>query len=316
MKLKGLFLSALVALASCGGSDTQTAEGGESAAPLAGTIKIDGSSTVYPITAGVAEYFAEDYPDVEVLIGVSGTGGGFKKFSIGETDISDASRPIKDKEKVVCEENGIGYQQLTVAYDGLAVVINKENDWVDYLTVAELKKIWANADDKAETWADVREGWPTEKIELYGPGDASGTFDYFNEAIIGKEGSSRTDYNSSENDNVLVKGIADDKFAMGYFGLAYYEENKDKLNVVPVGEEGTAVAPSLETVMNKTYEPLSRPIFIYLSSKAVERPEVVKFIEFYQENASEVATAVGYIPLPEDEMKEQQEIFKAFLPKE
>lgn len=316
MKIKALFLSALVALASCGGGSTETAtEGGEAAEKLSGTIKIDGSSTVYPITAGVAEYFAEDFADVEVLVGVSGTGGGFKKFAVGETDISDASRPIKEKEAVICKENNINYQKLTVAYDGLAVVINPKNDWVDHLTVEELKKIWINADDNAKTWADVREGWPEEAITLYGPGTASGTFDYFNEAIIGKEASSRTDYNSSENDNVLVKGIADDKNALGYFGLAYYEENKDKLKIVPVDGGTGAIAPSMETVMNKSYAPLSRPIFIYVSDAVVARPEVKKFVEFYQENAAEISKLVGYIPLTEEESAAEVEAFKAFSAK-
>lgn len=316
MKIKALFLSALVALASCGGGSTETAtEGSEAAEKLSGTIKIDGSSTVYPITAGVAEYFAEDFEDVEVLVGVSGTGGGFKKFAVGETDISDASRPIKNKEAKICEENNIKYQKLTVAYDGLAVVINPKNDWVDHLTVEELKKIWINADDNAKTWADVREGWPAEPITLYGPGTASGTFDYFNEAIIGKEASSRTDYNSSENDNVLVKGIADDKNALGYFGLAYYEENKDKLKIVPVDGGTGAIAPSMETVMNKTYAPLSRPIFIYVSDVAVARPEVKKFVEFYQENAVEISKMVGYIPLTAEETAVEIEAFKAFSAK-
>lgn len=317
MKIKAIFFSALVALASCGGGSSDSAkEGGEGTAEkLSGTIKIDGSSTVYPITAGVAEYFAEDFEDVEVLVGVSGTGGGFKKFAVGETDISDASRPIKEKEAVICEENNIKYQKLTVAYDGLAVVINPKNDWVDHLTVEELKKIWINADDNAKTWADVREGWPEEAITLYGPGTASGTFDYFNEAIIGKEASSRTDYNSSENDNVLVKGIADDKNALGYFGLAYYEENKDKLKIVPVDGGTGAIAPSMETVMNKTYAPLSRPIFIYVSDAAVARPEVKKFVEFYQSNAAEISKMVGYIPLTEEESAAEVEAFKAFSAK-
>lgn len=313
MKIKALFLSALVALASCGGGSTENTD--STTEKLSGTIKIDGSSTVYPITAGVAEYFAEDFGDVEVLVGVSGTGGGFKKFAVGETDISDASRPIKDKEATICAENNIKYQKLTVAYDGLAVVVNQQNTWVDHLTVEELKKIWINADDNAKTWADVRAGWPAEPITLYGPGTASGTFDYFNEAIIGEDGASRTDYNSSENDNVLVKGIADDKNALGYFGLAYYEENKDKLKIVPVDGGTGAIAPSMETVMNKSYAPLSRPIFIYVSDVAAKRPEVKKFVEFYQEKAAEISKMVGYIPLTEAESAAEKEAFKAFISK-
>lgn len=311
MKIKALYLSALIALASCGGGNTEStnADGSEK---LSGTIKIDGSSSVYPITAGVAEYFAEEQPDVEVLVGVSGTGGGFKKFSTGETDISDASRPIKDSEAEVCTQNNIKYQQLTVAYDGLAVVVNPKNTWVNQLTVAELKKIWENSDNKVQTWADVRAEWPADEITLYGPGDASGTFDYFNEAIIGKGGSSRTDYNSSENDNVLVKGIADDVNALGYFGLAYYEENADKLKIVPVDGGNGPVAPSMETVMNKSYDPLSRPIFIYVAGQASKRAEVKAFIDFYLANAEEVSKLVGYIPMTAQEQKEQVQIFNDF----
>ena len=311
MKLKSLYLSALVALASCGGGNTETtnADGSEK---LSGTIKIDGSSTVYPITAGVAEYFAEEQPEVEVLVGVSGTGGGFQKFSIGETDISDASRPIKESEAEICTQNNIKYQQLTVAYDGLAVVVNPNNTWVNQLTVAELKKIWENTDNKVETWADIRAEWPAEKITLYGPGDASGTFDYFNEAIIGKNASSRTDYNSSENDNVLVKGIADDVNALGYFGLAYYEENKDKLKIVPVDGGNGPVVPSMETVMDKSYHPLSSPIFIYVADQASKRAEVKSFIDFDLANAEEVSKLVGYIPMTEKEQKEQVQIFNDF----
>lgn len=307
MKITNVYLLALVFLASCGGSTEKSTMANPS-----GTIKIDGSSTVYPITAGIAEYFAEEEPDVEVLVGVSGTGGGFKKFSIGETDISNASRPISEAEAEVCAQNDIKYQKLIVAYDGLAVVVHPKNTWVDELTVEELKKIWENSDNNVQTWSDIREGWPKDEIALYGPGDASGTFDYFNEVIIGENSSSRTDYNSSENDNVLVKGVADDINALGYFGLAYVEENIDKLKVVPIDNGDGGVLPSKETVMNKSYAPLSRPIYIYVTNKASKRVEVKRFIDFYLSNAEEVSKLVGYIPMTKEENKEQIKIFNDF----
>jgi len=316
MKIKHLLIGALaLSLFSCGGGNTENATS-EETSELAGTIKIDGSSTVYPITAGVAEYFGEVNPKVEVLVGVSGTGGGFKKFAVGETDINDASRSIKDEEKATCETNKIAFQELAVAYDGLAVVVNKGNDWANDITVEELKKIWAEAPEKAILWSDVRATWPKEKITLYGPGTASGTYDYFNEEIIGKGVACRTDYNSSENDNVLIKGISDDKFALGYFGLAYYEENASTLKVLGVNGGSGVVIPSMETVMNKTYTPLSRKIFIYVSSVAVKKPEVVKFVDFYLDNTAKVSKEVGYIPLPEAEGAEQKKIFQEFASKQ
>lgn len=303
-KIAALGLVAL--LASCGSSSSE----GEG---LSGKVSIDGSSTVYPITAGIAEYYGEENDNVEVLVGVSGTGGGFKKFCIGQTDINDASRPIKDKEIAVAEENNITYQQLSVAYDGIAVVINPANDWVDHITTEELQNIWKSDAGADLKWSDIREGWPEEKIQLYGPGDASGTYDYFNEAILGKELSCRNDYNASENDNMLVKGVADDKYALGYFGLAYYEENKETLKVAPVKDgENAPVTPSLTTVMDKSYSPLSRPIFIYVSSEAIKKAQVKSFVEFYLENAAEVSKKVGYIPMTEEEYTAQKDIFQSF----
>lgn len=301
-------------MSSCGGSSSSS-EGTSDESQEKVNILIDGSSTVFPITAGIAEYYGEDNPNVDVTVGVSGTGGGFRKFCVGEIDINDASRPIKDKEAKIAEENNIKYTQVTVAYDGLAVVVSKENDFIDFMTVEELKKLWENSEDKVTLWSQIREGWPEEEIQLYGPGDASGTFDYFVEAIIGKEGSSRVDYNSSENDNVLVKGVADSKFALGYFGLAYYEENKDKLNLVPVEAGNGPISPSLETVMDKSYAPLSRPIFMYVSDKAAAKPKVAEFVNYYLDKAAEVSKMVGYIPLPENEYKAQKESFSAFVGK-
>lgn len=274
-------------------------------ATLKGRIKIDGSSTVYPITEAVAEEFQAKYPKVRVTVGISGTGGGFKKFGRRETDISDASRPIKPIEVERCKKNGVEYIELPVAYDGLAVVVNPKNTWCDYLTVRELKKIWEPAAElKITRWNQIRPEWPDKEIHLYGPGVDSGTFDYFTEAICGKSGASRGDFTPSEDDNVLVQGIATDELGLGFFGLAYYEENKDKLKLVGIDDENPTngngpIMPSLDTVRNGTYQPLSRPIFIYVNKKAAERPEVAEFIRFYMTNAAPLVKEVGYIPLPD-----------------
>lgn len=286
-------------LFSCGSKSPSTEE-----SKLSGEIKIDGSSTVYPITEAIAEEFRRNQPDVKVSIGVSGTGGGFKKFSRNESDINDASRPIKDEEAQTCKENNISYIQLTIAIDGLAVIVNKENTWVDHITVEELKKIWEPAAQGTITkWSQIRAGWPDEPFNLYGPGVASGTYDYFTEAIVGKSGSSRGDFTASEDDNVLVQGISGDKNALGFFGLAYFEENQDNLKLIGVDNGSGVVIPTPETVKNGTYAPLSRPIFIYVSNAAAKRPEVVKFVNFYLENASTLVPDVGYIALPDAEYK-------------
>jgi phosphate transport system substrate-binding protein len=290
--------------------------GAVGAARKANIIEIDGSSTVYPITEAVAEEFGKLYREVKVVVGISGTGGGFKRFGTGETDISDASRPIKAKEIEVCKQNNIEYIELPIAYDGLAVMVNPKNKWVDSLTVAELKKIWEpNAQEVVTKWSQVREGFPDKEIRLFGPGTDSGTFDYFTEVICGKSGASRGDYTASEDDNVLVQGIASDEFALGYFGLAYYEQNQDKLKIVPVddGDDTNgkgAIAPSQETVRNGTYRPLSRPIFIYVKVKSLEKNEVRNFVDFYIKNAPELSKEVGYIPLPDDVYKSSMEKFQ------
>jgi phosphate transport system substrate-binding protein len=300
-----------IALVACGGSEQKS-----SPSELKGTIKIDGSSTVYPVTEAVAEEFRSIQPGINVTVGVSGTGGGFKKFMRGEIDINDASRPIKAKEADACAEIGIGYQELSVAYDGLAVLVNPENDWVDYLTVEELKKIWLpKAQGQVMYWDQVREGWPHEELHLFGPGVASGTYDYFAEAICGKKVGTRGDYTASEDDHVLVQGIATDKNALGFFGLAYYEENKDKLKLIGVDNGNGVVMPSLETVGNGSYAPLSRPIFIYVSSLAVEKEEVKEFVSFYLESASSLVSEVGYIPLPNAEYAKEIDTFNAFINK-
>lgn len=276
-------------------------------------IRIDGSSTVYPITEAVAEEFQKAKRGaVKVTVGISGTGGGFKKFCRGETDISDASRPILKEEIAVCKQQGIEYIELPVAYDGLAVVVNPKNTWVKSLTVADLKKMWEpSAQGKVMKWNGVRPEWPDAKLNLFGPGADSGTFDYFTEAIVGKSKSSRGDFTASEDDNVLVQGIAGDKNALGYFGLAYYEENKKRLKVMPIINPATnkEVTPSIQTVMDGTYSPLSRPLFIYISKKSVEKPEVKDFINYYLKNADKLTKEVRYVPLPASTYKLAQERF-------
>jgi len=276
-------------------------------------IKIDGSSTVYPITEAVAEEFQKlKKKEVKVTVGISGTGGGFKKFCRGETDISDASRPILKKEMDVCKEHGIEYIELPVAYDGLAVMVNPKNTWVKSMTVEDLKKIWEPAaQGKITKWNHVRPEWPDAPLKLYGPGVDSGTFDYFTEAIVGKAKSSRGDFTASEDDNVLVQGIAGDKNALGFFGLAYYEENKNKLKLVPIvnPKTGKEVLPSEQTVMDGTYQPLSRPIFIYVSKKAAEKPEIKEFVEYYLKNAAKLVKQVKYVPLPQKAYKLAEERF-------
>jgi phosphate transport system substrate-binding protein len=274
------------------------------AAPAAKTIiRIDGSSTVYPVTEAVAEEFQKAKKGaVNVTVGISGTGGGFKKFCRGETDISDASRPILKEEMEVCAQNGIKYIELPVAFDALTVVVNKANTWVDHLTVAELKKVWEpEAQGKIQNWKEIRPGFPDAPLALFGAGADSGTFDYFTEAIVGKAKSSRGDYTASEDDNVLVQGVSRDKNALGYFGLAYYVENKDKLKAVSIKPEKgkPAVSPSIETVNNGTYQPLSRPIFIYVNDKSAKKPEVKEFVGFYLKHGGELSKEVGYVNLPD-----------------
>jgi phosphate transport system substrate-binding protein len=313
-KFGGLMLALSLAgavLAGCGNNTAPAPEQSKdsnAAAPaeskLSGTIKVDGSSTVFPITEAAAEEFQNANPGVQVTVGVSGTGGGFKKFVAGETDISNASRPIKDSEAAAAKEKGIEYLEIPVAYDGLSVVVSKENTWVDKLTVAELKKIW-EPNSKVKTWKDVRPEWPAEEIKLYGPGTDSGTFEYFTEAIVGEAKKSRADYTASEDDNVLVQGIAGDKNSLGYFGFSYYEENADKLKLVPIDAgDGKAVTPSADTIKDGSYKPLSRPLFIYVNKKSLEKPEVKEFVKFYLENAPELVKSVFYVPLTEDKYKE------------
>ncbi|OKL38930.1 PstS family phosphate ABC transporter substrate-binding protein [Pontibacter flavimaris] len=309
-----VLVGATVLFSACGGN-----AGSEGGSDLTGSVQIDGSSTVYPITEAVAEEYRAEAPDVRVTVGVSGSGSGFKKFSRGEIDITNASRPINDEEAKTAEQNGLAYLEIPVAYDGLTVVVHPENDWVKEITVAELKKIWEPAaQGKIKRWNQIRPEWPDQEIHLYGPGVESGTYDYFTEAIVGKSHSSRGDFTASEDDNVLVQGVSTDKYALGFFGLAYYEENQGKLKAVAVddGDDSNgkgAIVASLETVKDGSYAPLSRPLFIYVQSKAVERPEVVDFVNFYLENAAVLSEEVGYIPLPDELYKEQQQKFEQFV---
>jgi phosphate transport system substrate-binding protein len=275
-------------------------------AELTGDVKLDGSSTVYPISEAVGEEFQIANPKTRVTIGVSGTGGGFKRFCAGETDISNASRPIKPTEVDACATAKIGYIELPIAYDGLAVLANPANDWLDCMTPAELKKLWEPAAQRTVTrWNQIRATWPDEEIHLFGPGADSGTYDYFAEAIVGKDVGTRGDFQASEDDNVLVQGIAGDKLALGFFGLAYYEENKDKLKLIAIddgdSENGTGcIKPTQVTVENGTYQPLSRPLFIYVRTTSADRPEIDAFVDFYFDNATDLISEVGYIPFPPD----------------
>lgn len=279
-------------------------------------IAIDGSSTVYPITQAVAEEFHKQKKDAQISVGVSGTGGGMSKFCSGELDIADASRPIKDKELESCKEKKIEFVELPIALDGAAIIVNKANDFVDCLSVDELKKMWSpDATDKIKSWKQVNEKFPDQPLKLYGPGTDSGTFDYFTNAINGKSKASRTDYTPSENDDVIAKGVMGEPNALGYFGVAYYEQNKDDLKLVAVrNPEGKCEKPiPLENVTSNTYKPLSRPLFIYVSTKALkDKPEVKEFVQFYLENATKLAQEVGYIGLlDQDNEKVKQKLSSA-----
>jgi phosphate transport system substrate-binding protein len=294
MKLKTASSAALAGIALC-----VLASAPQSASAQA-TVKVDGSSTVFPITEAVAEDFQiSKRGKVRVTVGVSGTGGGFKKFCRGETDISDASRPILKTEMEACAKAGIKYIELPVAYDALTVVVNPKNTWVDQLTVAELKKMWEpSAQGKIRTWNQINPKWPNKPLKLFGPGSDSGTFDYFTEAIVGKSKSSRGDFTASEDDNVLVTGVESDANALAYFGYAYYAPNADKMKAVKiVNKQGKAVGPSQSVVLDGSYEPLSRPIFIYVNAAAAQKPEVKEFVEFYLNKAAPLVEEVKYVPL-------------------
>jgi phosphate transport system substrate-binding protein len=291
----------LVFTAACGQDETTGAGTGPDteSKQLSGEINIDGSSTVYPIMEAVAEEYLAVQPDVKVSVGLSGTGGGFKAFIAGETDMSNASRPIKDEEAAQLEEKGIDFTELKLAYDGLSVVVNKDNTWVDHLTVDELKKIWIE-DGTVKKWSDVRADWPAEEIKFYSPGTDSGTFDYFDEVILEEQPISEK-ATLSEDDNILVQGVTGDKNAIGYFGYAYYLENKDNLKVVPIDGGNGPVEPNNETIESGEYAPLSRPLFTYVKNESVKKEEVYDYTKFLIENAAELSEDVGYVRLPEEE---------------
>jgi phosphate transport system substrate-binding protein len=296
--LAGVALAAL-ALAGCGDSSDDGGNSGDagSGGQLSGAVVVDGSSTVAPLTEAAASIFAEEQAGVNVTVGTSGTGGGFEKFCKGETDVSDASRPIKDEEKAACDAAGIQFTELTVANDALSVVVHKDNDWADCLTVDQLKKVWAPG-SKVNAWNQVDPAFPNEPLKLFGPGTDSGTFDYFTDEINGEEGASRTDYTPSENDNVLVQGVAGTKGGLGYFGFTYFEENTDKLKALKVDGGGGCVAPSKETAQDGSYKPLSRPLFIYVNNTSMaEKPQVKGFIEFYADSIDEIITEAQFVPL-------------------
>lgn len=294
----GATLVLLLPLAACGGGEADGDVGG-----LTGMVMIDGSSTVFPISEAMAEEFQIANRGVRVTVGISGTGGGFKKFCSGETDISDASRQIKQSEIDLCRENGIEAIEIPVAWDGLTVVRNPANDWATCMTVDELKRVWQPG-SSITNWNQIRPEWPDEEIKLYGPDTDSGTFDYFTKAIVGEEDASRDDYTASADDNVLVVGVAGDRGSLGYFGFAYYEESSDILGAVAVDNGNGCVLPDRETIENGTYDPLSRPMFIYTKAQALAKPQVRAFLQFYLDNATVLVAEVGYVPLAEQRYAE------------
>jgi phosphate transport system substrate-binding protein len=287
----GIFAFSLMA---CSGDAKSGGDNGGSG--LTGTIESDGSSTVGPITQAMAEEFRRENSGVSVPVGTSGTGGGFKRFCAGEIPIANASRPIKESEAAACSQNQVEYVSFTVATDGIAVVVNPANTGVPCLTTAQLKKLWA-PNSTLKNWSEVVPGHPSREIKLYGPGTNSGTFDYFTEVINGKQGESRSDYNASEDDNTLVQGVEGDEGALGYFGYSYFEQNQQRLKAVPIDAGAGCVAPSTATIKDGTYKPLSRPLFVYVEKKALQRPEVQAFVRFYMEHAAELIPQVGYVPL-------------------
>lgn len=299
----GLLLATLV-IAACGGDRSGTGEDGA----VSGAIAVDGSSTVYPITEAVAEEFGlQTEGGVRVTVGVSGTGGGFKRFCAGETDISNASRPIKESEAADCAANGVEYTELTVAIDGLTVAVNNANGFAQCLTVEELRNIWAPG-STINNWSQVRDGFPDQPLALYGPGTNSGTFDYFTEEVIGEQGASRGDYTASEDDNVLVQGVEGDPNAIGYFGYAYYIENAERMKAVGIDNGNGCVLPNDQTVAGGTYTPLSRPLMIYVNSAKLAQPHVAEFVRFYLDSSAELVPQVGYVAL--DANRYEQELAK------
>ncbi|MFP7297624.1 PstS family phosphate ABC transporter substrate-binding protein [Neobacillus niacini] len=312
LALTAMMTGVLAITAACGaqGTGSNDDQSGAETKQLQGEIKIDGSSTVFPIMEAVVEEYGMSQPEVKVSVGVSGTGGGFEAFIAGETELSNASRPIKDEEEAALEEEGIDFTEIKLAYDGLSVIVNKENDFVDHLTIDELKKMWIE-DGSVKKWSDIRSDWPDEEIKFYSPGTDSGTFDYFNEVILEDEPIVEK-ATLSEDDNILVQGVQGDKNAIGYFGYAYYLENKDSLKIVPIDGGDGPVEPTNETIESGEYAPLSRPLFTYVKNSAVkDQEEVYDFVKFVIENSAVLAEDVGYVKLPEEEYKKALETLEA-----
>jgi phosphate transport system substrate-binding protein len=310
---KRLFIMMLSALAlvaaGCGGED-EAGGSGDAGADFSGRITADGSSTVGPFTTRTAERFQQENSGVQVTVGVSGTGGGFERFCAGETDISNASRPIKDEEAQVCEQNGVEFVEFQVANDALTVVVNSENDWADCLTVEELNKVWAPG-SKVSNWNQIRPDFPDQRLVLFGAGTDSGTFDYFTDVINGEEGASRSDYSASEDDNVTVQGVGGERGGMGYFGFSYFEENQETLKAVAIDGGDGCVEPSVATAQDGSYTPLSRPLFVYAKTESFARPEVEAFVGYMLENAVEIAEETQYVPLTDEQRQKALDDFEA-----
>jgi phosphate transport system substrate-binding protein len=323
-KMRFVVLVAVLAItaAACGNSPDEASSAGGGSSPdattepaatgeeLSGSIEIDGSSTVVPLTDAVAEDYAADQSGVTVNVGFSGTGGGFERFCNGETDISNASRPMKDEEAALCADAGIDYTEMRVATDALTVVTSTDTDWVDCLTVDELATIW-RAEDPAVTWADVNPEYPDTEIDLYSPGADSGTYDYFVEEILGADAQPRQDANFQEDDNILVQGVGGTTGSLGYFGFSYFEENTDALKAIAIDEGEGCVEPSVDTAMDGSYAPLSRPLFIYVKNESLARPEVADFVEFYLDNVQAIATDVQFIPPTDEQVDEARGAYEA-----
>jgi phosphate transport system substrate-binding protein len=309
-------VAGLVALAAtaCGRSDSNssgTSAGTGTGGNLSGRIEADGSSTVGPFVTAAAEDFQAQNPGVQVTVGISGTGGGFERFCAGETDLSDASRPIKDDEEVpICQKNGIEYTEFQVANDGIAVVTNKENDWATCLTVEQLAKIWG-PDSKVDNWNQVDPSFPDQKLTLAGPGTDSGTFDFFTGVINGEEDASRTDYQATEDDNVTVQAVSGDKGGLGYFGLSYFEQNQDKLNDVEVDGGSGCVAPTSDTVQDGSYMPLSRPLFVYVKNTSLQKPEVAAFMKYILDNQAQIAQKALFVPMTDEQAQKAESDYAA-----
>jgi phosphate transport system substrate-binding protein len=303
------------ATAACGRSDSASdgtnAASSNASSNLSGRIEADGSSTVGPLVTAAAEDFQAQNPGVQITVGISGTGGGFERFCAGETDLSDASRPIKDDEEVpICQKNGIEYTEFQVANDGIAVVTNRENDWATCLTVEQLNKIWG-PDSKVDNWNQVDPSFPDQKLTLAGPGTDSGTFDFFTGVINGEEDASRTDYQATEDDNVTVQAVSGDKGGLGYFGLSYFEQNQDTLNDVEVDGGSGCVAPTSETVQDGSYTPLSRPLFVYVKNTSLQKPEVAAFMKYILDNQEQIAEKALFVPMTEEQAQKAESDYAA-----